>query len=224
MRCLLTGGEDVGPAPATAPSATPASPTSSVERDDAEIALLEAARWRGRPVLAICRGVQVLNVAFGGTLIQDIPSDRPERAGARSRRLTGASRAYIPCASMRRAASASPLAPTSCSELLPSPGARPHRRRVPRVTATAPDGIVEGLEWREPGMVGRRRAVAPGRTRRAVGGGALLRLRRARPCPPRATSIRPARTLAASAPRRSPGASIVPASCAAGRAAYRSRD
>src|SRR5215468_8763112 len=44
------------------------------ERDEFEIALIKEARQRNLPILAICRGIQVLNVAFGGTLIQDIPT------------------------------------------------------------------------------------------------------------------------------------------------------
>src|SRR5581483_9913210 len=42
--------------------------------DEFEIALVRAARERRLPLFAICRGVQVLNVACGGTLVQDIPS------------------------------------------------------------------------------------------------------------------------------------------------------
>ena len=43
------------------------------ERDAAELALLEACAAAGTPVLGICRGLQVINVFFGGTLRQDIP-------------------------------------------------------------------------------------------------------------------------------------------------------
>jgi gamma-glutamyl-gamma-aminobutyrate hydrolase PuuD len=43
------------------------------ERDDAELALLRAALDRELPVLAICRGSQVLNVALGGDLVQHLP-------------------------------------------------------------------------------------------------------------------------------------------------------
>ena len=52
----------------------PRSSRREPERDEFEIALVAAARKRNLPILAICRGVQVLNVACGGTLVQDIPS------------------------------------------------------------------------------------------------------------------------------------------------------
>jgi len=45
------------------------------ERDRWELALLQAARGRRLPVLAVCRGIQLLNVALGGSLIQDIPTE-----------------------------------------------------------------------------------------------------------------------------------------------------
>jgi gamma-glutamyl-gamma-aminobutyrate hydrolase PuuD len=73
---LLTGGEDVGPGRyGEAPHET----VVDVEpaRDEFEIAIARAARERKLPIFAICRGVQVLNVAFGGTLVQDIPSQVP---------------------------------------------------------------------------------------------------------------------------------------------------
>ncbi len=46
-------------------------------RDDYEIALLRAFEHAGKPVLGICRGLQVMNVAHGGTLYQDIDTLRP---------------------------------------------------------------------------------------------------------------------------------------------------
>ncbi len=70
---VLTGGEDVDPARyGQAPH--PALETVNPARDAAELAALQAALRRGIPVLAICRGLQLLNVGMGGTLIQDIPS------------------------------------------------------------------------------------------------------------------------------------------------------
>ena len=64
---LLTGGGDVDPARY---GATPHEKLEEVEtaRDEFEIALIAAARSRDLPIFAICRGVQVLNVAAGGTL------------------------------------------------------------------------------------------------------------------------------------------------------------
>jgi len=70
---LLTGGADIAPARygesahATVEEAEPG-------RDEFEIDLIAAARKRSLPIFAICRGIQVLNVAGGGTLVQDIPS------------------------------------------------------------------------------------------------------------------------------------------------------
>jgi gamma-glutamyl-gamma-aminobutyrate hydrolase PuuD len=49
-------------------------------RDEYEIALTHAFVAAGKPVLGICRGLQLLNVAFGGTLYQDIPTQRPGAA------------------------------------------------------------------------------------------------------------------------------------------------
>jgi putative glutamine amidotransferase len=69
---LLTGGLDVDPAlyGEAQHDATETAP----ERDRFEIPLSQAAMQAGMPIFAICRGVQVLNVAAGGSLVQDIPS------------------------------------------------------------------------------------------------------------------------------------------------------
>ena len=70
---MLTGGGDVDPKLyGEAPHDT--FQAAEAGRDDFEIALARAAVAKGIPLLAICRGMQVLNVAMGGTLIQDIPS------------------------------------------------------------------------------------------------------------------------------------------------------
>lgn len=73
---VLTGGGDVDPGHyGEDPHHThsPAEPG----RDRFEIALARVALERGLPLLAICRGVQVLNVAAGGSLVQDIASEVP---------------------------------------------------------------------------------------------------------------------------------------------------
>lgn len=73
---VLTGGEDVAP---DRYGAAPHPRLGEVDpvRDAAELALIAAARKRGMPILAICRGIQILNVALGGTLYQDLDSERP---------------------------------------------------------------------------------------------------------------------------------------------------
>ena len=70
---LLTGGEDVDPARYGEVADASVVGVNEV-RDEFEIGLILEARRRDLPILAICRGIQVLNVAAGGTLIQDIPS------------------------------------------------------------------------------------------------------------------------------------------------------
>jgi putative glutamine amidotransferase len=73
---LLTGGDDVRPDLYGAP-AHPTFEGAEAGRDEYEIELVSRALEADLPVLAICRGIQVLNVARGGTLVQDLPSERP---------------------------------------------------------------------------------------------------------------------------------------------------
>jgi putative glutamine amidotransferase len=70
---ILCGGGDIDPAEF---EAAPHPETGGIrpERDAAEFALVSAALERGLPLLGICRGMQVLNVALGGTLHQHLPS------------------------------------------------------------------------------------------------------------------------------------------------------
>lgn len=73
---VLTGGEDIDPR-LFHEDPHPASGRPHAARDAYEIALARTAFERRIPTLAICRGAQVLNVALGGSLVQDIPSQRP---------------------------------------------------------------------------------------------------------------------------------------------------
>ncbi len=71
---MLTGGGDVNPAEYSG-RCDEAVYGVNYERDQFELELARTIVFRGAPVLAICRGLQVLNVALGGTLIEDIPKE-----------------------------------------------------------------------------------------------------------------------------------------------------
>jgi putative glutamine amidotransferase len=77
---LLTGGGDVDPA-AYAARQRPQTAGVDRRRDDVEIELVRLACQRGQPILGVCRGIQLLNVALGGTLVQDLPTDDPPHPG-----------------------------------------------------------------------------------------------------------------------------------------------
>lgn len=145
---LLTGGEDVDPDRYDAPRHPKLGAIDPV-RDATEIALVGAARERALPTLAICRGIQLLNVALGGSLVQDIPSERPSTVphdtdGPRDTRLHDVE--VQPGSRLARALGTTRLSVNSL-----------HHQAVDRVaeglraTAWAPDGIIEGLEWDGPG-------------------------------------------------------------------------
>ncbi|MCA1688762.1 MAG: gamma-glutamyl-gamma-aminobutyrate hydrolase family protein, partial [Actinobacteria bacterium] len=70
---LLSGGSDLDPG-YYGEEPVPQLGVTIPERDAFEMALLEHALRRKMPILGICRGMQVLNVALGGTLYQDLPS------------------------------------------------------------------------------------------------------------------------------------------------------
>ena len=143
---LLTGGEDV------APRRYGAAPHPTVEvheaRDAFELALVAAARARGTATLAICRGVQLVNVALGGTLVQDIPS---QRSGALAHAPGGPRDARVHEVRLERR---SRLAAALESECLMTNSS--HHQAIDqlgsglRIVGRAPDDIVEAIESTDP--------------------------------------------------------------------------
>jgi putative glutamine amidotransferase len=77
---LLSGGADVDPARYGDNAVHTETYGVDGERDAFELAIFDAMLERNKPVFGICRGIQVLNVALGGTLIQDVPSEHPGAA------------------------------------------------------------------------------------------------------------------------------------------------
>ena len=71
----LTGGEDLEPSRYGA-AADPKAEPADARRDALELELLAIARERDLPVLGICRGFQVINVAYGGSLVQHVEGHR----------------------------------------------------------------------------------------------------------------------------------------------------
>lgn len=73
---LLTGGNDIDPA-LYGEQILNDTVEPAPERDEMESRLCHMAAQRGIPLLGICRGIQIMNVAFGGSLYQDIPAQIP---------------------------------------------------------------------------------------------------------------------------------------------------
>lgn len=136
---LLTGGDDIAPDRYGA-AADPHTQVPEPTRDDYELALFQLAVEAARPTLGICRGIQLINVARGGTLHQHVPEhafvDEPGAAEQHRVSITAESRL------------ASIYGDTHSVNSL-------HHQSVDqvghdlRVTATSPDGGIEGLEHAE---------------------------------------------------------------------------
>jgi Predicted glutamine amidotransferases len=144
---VLTGGEDVDPAHFGEP-AHPETGAPHRARDAYELALARAAHEQRIPTLAICRGAQVMNVALGGTLIQDIPSQRPSAIAhdAPEQRNGRVHSVDVEAGSRLARVLADRHIATNSS----------HHQAVDRVaselrvSATSEDGIIEALEARDP--------------------------------------------------------------------------
>lgn len=149
---LLTGGADVNPA-LYGEVRHQAVEDAEPGRDEFELALSRLAVARDIPVLGLCRGAQVLNVAMGGTLVQDIPTQVPD---ALSHAVTDAPitighEIWVSKGSGLWRALEERLTEDDVCEV----NSR-HHQAVGRlangfeVSATAPDGVIEAIE--RPGL------------------------------------------------------------------------
>ena len=137
---LLTGGADVDPALYRAENQ--GSMGIDRQRDEAEIELIHLFSESGRPILGICRGLQIINVALGGDLIQDIataPAHRwEETTGDKVHQVT-----------VERDSFLYPL----YGESFPVNSAHHQAVKTPgedlTVVAMAEDGVIEAIENRE---------------------------------------------------------------------------
>jgi putative glutamine amidotransferase len=145
---LLTGGGDVDPV-LYGEERHPTVEDAEPGRDEFEIDLARRARAADMPLLAICRGAQVLNVAAGGTLVQDIPSaidtdlshslQNPKDCLAHPVQITRGSRLH--------GALGAPVGAAGACRV----NSR-HHQSVGRIgkalvaSAVAPDGVVEAIE------------------------------------------------------------------------------
>src|SRR3954447_22592361 len=156
----LSGGPDIEPACYGAVAHAELGPTEP-EVDLFELGLVRAARRRGLPVLAICRGMQVLNVARGGTLVQHVPDLSDEASHRQTRPPSEPSHAVTVAADSKlaRIAGSGRIDVNSF-----------HHQAIDRLgaglepVAWADDGVIEAVEGGGP----RRAAWADGGVRGAV--------------------------------------------------------
>jgi putative glutamine amidotransferase len=140
---VLTGGEDVDPA-RYGEVRNEKVRSVNAARDATEAELVLEAKARGMPVLAICRGIQMLNVALGGTLVQDIASqcktdiahDEDGPRDSRSHEIVVEPGSLIAKAIGTERATVNSFHHQSVKRVADGM----------RVTARSPDGIIEGLE------------------------------------------------------------------------------
>lgn len=148
---VLGGGVDVDPS-RYGDRETHPSVEVDLDRDATDFAAFERARREEVPILGICRGMQVVNVALGGTLHQDIPSEVSSRVVHE-----------VPGQHPERRDHKVEIKPgTLLAEVAQAPeiavNSRHHQaveRLAPglRVSAVAPDGLIEAFESRGPWLV-----------------------------------------------------------------------
>lgn len=141
---LLTGGEDVHPRH-YGDGRRPACQEPDEERDAFELAVARRAIGAGKPTFGICRGLQLINVALGGTLYQDVGEFGPtelthampvERRGEPAHRVRIVPGTRLAAITQREEVEVTSTHHQVVRNLAPGL----------RVNAAAPDGIIEGFE------------------------------------------------------------------------------
>src|SRR5437016_379314 len=145
---LLTGGGDIDPAHYKAAPHPKTNPPDRV-RDSFELELVRLALEGDVPILGVCRGLQMMNVAAGGTLIQDIPSEVNHPLGHQidSPLYAIAHEVWVARDSTLGRAMQEELGDGEVLQV----NSRHHQAAGQtatsyRVTATAPDGVIEAIE------------------------------------------------------------------------------
>ncbi|MCI8441581.1 MAG: gamma-glutamyl-gamma-aminobutyrate hydrolase family protein [Provencibacterium sp.] len=121
--------------------------------DRFELELIHRATDMGKPILAICRGCQIINIAFGGTLYQDIPSQLPEAQG-HYQQTASRSEPYHMVSILPKTALAAALGE---GELVTNSFHHQAVKRLAegfRVCARTRDGIIEGIENSDGSILG----------------------------------------------------------------------
>ncbi len=143
---VLTGGVDIDPAKYGAERSERVIETNA-QRDEFELALLREALERDVPVLGVCRGHQVFNVAYGGSLLQHIEEREPHRS-RRAADGVGIDSGWHDVEVAAGTRLAAVLGEASVHVNSRHHQAVTAERVAPglEVAATAPDGIIEALE------------------------------------------------------------------------------
>ncbi len=114
------------------------------ERTESELMLLAAALAHNKPVLGICGGCQLINIHFGGTLYQDIPSQKKSALGHSQTRPHARITHRVAIAAKSRLAAITGAASLGVNSTHHQAVKMPGRGLVPN--AASPDGVIEGIE------------------------------------------------------------------------------
>ncbi|WP_248283159.1 gamma-glutamyl-gamma-aminobutyrate hydrolase family protein [Cryobacterium arcticum] len=147
---VIVGGEDIDPRFYGARAGYEGETTHFIDADEGQIALVQRAADRGTPLLGICRGLQIINVALGGDLVQHIDDGIHRNVGVPIDEILSTHDVHLHATSGLAAA----LGDTRISVQ------SAHHQSVGRLgaglvpVATAPDGLVEALEHRTAPITG----------------------------------------------------------------------